>query len=306
MTSISTSTSAFFDRTTTDLSALRAQAEALQQQLGKGDKLSASSDDPVAASRLRVLSRADSLSEIDVANANRANADLNLADSALSSFADYITRAKELATQAATGTLTPAQRAGIGNEIQQIYGNLVSLANSRDSAGHALFGGESAGDAYTLDGSGNATYAGTGSSGDLALGDGQSITRGLTGPEFLNFSVGGTPTNLLAVVKGLGAALQGSVADPQGAARDGLTALSAGLDAITTGQTVIGSRLSWIDLTTTRRTNLGELRANEEQDIGATDIASTVAQLQQTMLVLEASQASFAKLASLSLFDLLR
>jgi flagellar hook-associated protein 3 FlgL len=306
MTSISTSTSAFFDRTTTDLAALRAQAETLQEQLGKGDKLSASSDDPVAASRLRVLSRADSLSQIDAANANRANADLSLADSALSSFTDYVTRAKELLTQAATGTLTQAQRAGIGGELKQIYGNLVSLANSRDSAGHALFGGESAGDAYTLDASGNASYVGTGSSGDLALGDGQSITRGLTGPEFLNFSVGGTPTNLLAVVKSLGDALQGGVADPQGAARDGLTALSAGLEAITTGQTVIGSRLSWIDLTTSRRTNLGELRANEEQDIGATDIASTVAQLQQTMLVLEASQASFARLANLSLFDLLR
>jgi flagellar hook-associated protein 3 FlgL len=305
MTSISTSTSAFFDRSITDLASLRKQAETLQEQLSKGDKLSASSDDPVAASRLRILSRADSLSNIDEANANRANADLNLTDSALSSFTDYVTRAKELLTQAATGTLTPAQRAGIGSELQQIYGNLVGLANSRDSAGHALFGGESAGDAYSVDASGNATYIGTGSSGDLALGDGQSITRGLTGPEFLNFSVGGTPTNLLDVVKGLADALQGGVADPQGAARDGLTALGAGLDAITSSQTVIGSRLNWIDLTTTRRTNLGELRSNEEQDIGGTDIATAASQLQQIMLVLQASQASFAKLANLSLFDVL-
>jgi flagellar hook-associated protein 3 FlgL len=306
MTSISTSTSAFFDRSTLDIASLRDQAETLQEQLSKGDKLAASSDDPVAASRLRVLARADSLSRIDTANANRANADLSLADSALSSFTDYVTRAKELVTQAATGTLTAAQRAGLGNELAQIYGNLVSLANSRDSAGHALFGGESAGDAYALDGAGNASYVGTASSGDLSLGDGQSITRGLTGPEFLNFTVNGTPTNLLAVVKSLGDALQGGVPDPQTAARDGMAALDAGLEAITTGQTVIGSRLSWIDLTTTRRTNLGELRANEEQDIGATDIATTIAQLQQTMLVLEASQSSFAKLASLSLFDVLR
>jgi flagellar hook-associated protein 3 FlgL len=306
MTSISTSTSAFFDRSINDMGTLRKQSETLQEQLSKGDKLARSSDDPVAASRMRVLQRADSLSQIDSANANRANADLNLADSALSSFTNYVTRAKELATQAATGTLTDAQRASLGNELQQIYGNLVSLANSRDSAGHALFGGESAGDAYTLDASGNATYVGTASSGDLALGDGQSITRGLTGPEFLNFSVNGTPTNLLAVVKSLGDALQGGVADPQSAARDGMTALDAGLDAVTTGQTVVGSRLSWIDLTSQRRTNLGELRANEEQDIGGTDIASTIAQLQQSMLVLQASQASFSKLASLSLFDVLR
>jgi hypothetical protein len=46
--------------------------------------------------------------------------------------------------------------------------------------------------------------------------------------------------------------------------------------------------------------------AEEQADIGGTDIASTVTQLQQAMLVLEASQASFAKLSGLSLFDQLR
>lgn len=305
MTSISTSTSAFFDRATLDIGSLRKQAETLQEQLGNGNKLSRSSDDPVAASRLRVLARADSLAKIDESNANRANADLTLADSALSTFSTYIIRAKELATQAASGTLTTEQRAGIGKEIELIYGNMVALANSRDSAGHALFGGESAGDAYALDGSGNASYVGTPSSGDLALGDGQSITRSLTGPEFLDFSVGGTPTNLLTAVKALGAALQGGVADPQGAARDGMTTLDAALQAVNTGQTVVGSRLNWIDLTAERRTNLAELRTDEEQTVGGIDLGTTIAQLQQTMTVLEASQASFAKLANLNLFTML-
>jgi flagellar hook-associated protein 3 FlgL len=303
MTIVSTSTSAFFDKSITDMASLRGQAEKMQNQMSSGNKLQRSSDDPVAASRLRLLQRADALSQIDSSNADRATADLNLADSAMSSFVDYINRAKELATQAASGTLTSDQRASLGEEMQQIYSNMVSLANSRDSAGHALFGGESAGDAYTLDASGNATYTGTAGAGNLSLGDGQSISRGLTGPEFLNFSVNGTPTDLLSVVKGLADDLQGSSSDPQTAARDGMTALDAGLDKMTTGQTVVGTRLNWIDTTTTRRTNLGELRANEEQTIGGVDIATTVAQLQETTTVLEASQAGFAKLANLSLFN---
>lgn len=305
MTSISTSTAAFFDRSTTDIATLRKRAETLQKQIGGGQKLSRSSDDPVAASRLRMLSRSDSLSRIDETNAGRANADLTLADSALSTFASYVTRAKDLATQAANGTLTTEQRAGIGYELEQIYGNLISLANSRDSNGHSLFGGEAPGDAYTVDGAGNATYVGTATSGDLALGDGQSITRGLTGPEFLNFDVNGTGTNLLAVVKGLADDLQTGAGDRQLAARNGMSALESGLDAITTGQTVIGSRLNWIELTGDRRTNLGELRATEEEDIGGTDLASAISELQQTMTVLEASQASFSKLAGLNLFNML-
>ena len=156
MTIIGTSTGAFFDRARTGIADLRKQAEALQAQMGSGRKLTRSSDDPVAASRLRSMSRAGQLATVDGANADRASADLKLADAALSAFADIIIRAQELATQAANGTLSGNQRAGIAAELQQIHGHLAALANSRDAAGHALFGGESAGDAYALDGMGNA------------------------------------------------------------------------------------------------------------------------------------------------------
>jgi len=300
---INNSTSAFFERSTMGLSGLRKQAETIQNQLATGQKMARSSDDPVGASKLRLLARADSLSNIDTVNANRASTDLTLTDTALGSFADYIARVRELAMQAGNDTLTGTQRVGIATELEQIHGNLVALANTRDSAGHSLFGGETAGNAYTLDGSGNAVYAGTASAGELPLGDGQTVSRGLTGPEFLNFSVNGNPTDLMAVVKQLADAVGGAVADPAAAARDSLDALSTGLDAVTTSQTIVGARLAWIDLTTERRIDLSELRTNEQIEVGATDEASAIARLQEVMLALEASQASFAKLAKLSLFD---
>ena len=306
MTLISTSTSAFYDRSLIGLQDLRAQAEKLQASLSSGQRLSAASDDPVAAARLRQLSRTDSLSTIDKANAQRATADLQLSDGALSSFASYVIRAKELAVQAATGTLTPAQRQGIGSEIAAIRQNVIGLANTGDANGHALFGGEAAGHAYGLDAGGNAVYAGTASAGQVSLGDGQVVSRGLTGPEFLNFNAGGAPTDLMAVLKTLGDALQNADPAAQTIANTSLDALNAGLDAITTAQTVVGSRLAWIDLTTERRTAMDEMRSSEEADTGGTDIATAVTKLQETMTVLQASQASFAKLAGLSLFEVLR
>ncbi|MCW1428839.1 flagellar biosynthesis protein FlgL [Novosphingobium sp. JCM 18896] len=301
MTSISTSTAAFYDRAKNDIGTIRKRAETLQQQLGSGDKLERSSDDPVAASRLRMLARTDKLSNIDESNAGRATADLTLADSALKTFADYITNAKVLANNAANGTITDAQRASIGYEIEQIFGNLINLANSRDSNGHALFGGESSGDAYQLDGTGKPQYIGTGTAGDLALGDGQSISRGLTGPQIL----GTAPNDILTKIQKLASDLQTGTGDRQKMANDGITMLETSLDQITTSSTLVGSRLNWIDLTSERRTNLGELRADEQTRIGATDLPSTIAELQQTMTVLEASQASFTKLSSLSLFSML-
>ena len=300
------STSAFYERATQDMTALRARAEGLQAAMSRGERLARSSDDPVAASRLRGLARGDSFAAIDTTNANRAVSDLTLTDTALGSFAEYITRAKELAVQAANATLSPAQRAGIGSELAQLHGNLAALANMRDSAGHALFGGETAGQAFTLDAAGNPVYAGTSSAGELPLGEGLSVTRGLTGPEFLSFNVSGGPTDIFAIVKGLADALLGGATDPAQAARDALGVLDTGLEAVTTAQTIIGTRLAWIDLTTQRREEMTELRAEEQAEIGGTDMAATITRLQEALTVLEASQASFAKLSSLSLFDVLR
>lgn len=299
------STSAFYERSTQNMTALRARAEELQAAMGRGERLSRSSDDPVAASRLRGLARGDSFAAIDTTNAGRAISDLTLTDTALGSFADYIIRVKELAVQAGNDTLTPPQRAGIGTELAQLHSNLAALANSRDSAGHALFGGETSGQAFTFDAAGNPTYAGTASAGEMPLGEGLSVTRGLTGPEFLNFTANGSPTDIFAVIKGLADALQGGVADPAQAARDSLSVLDSGLEAITTAQAVIGSRLGWIDLTTQRRDEMTQLSAEEQAGLGGTDMAATMTRLREALTVLEASQASFAKLAGLSLFNAL-
>lgn len=299
-----TSTSAFFERSLMDLTALRKQAEETQAQMSTGERLLRSSDDPVAASRLRQLATADVYDDIDTAATNRATIDLSLTDNALSQFSNFVTRLQELATQAASATLSQSQRAGIGEEVAQIRENLVALANTRDGNGNALFGGESASDAYTLDAAGNATYAGTGSAGVISLGGGQSVSRGVTGPEFLKFQSGGATVDLLAMTKALADDLTAGTGGAT-TARNALAQLGDGLNAITTAQTVVGSRLNWIDLNTERRTSLSEMRTAEKTEVGAADLTETIARLQNTMLVLQASQASFSKLANLSLFSVL-
>lgn len=300
-----TSTSAFYERSLMDLTALRKQAEETQAEMSTGQRLQRSSDDPVAASRLRRLARAEATDQIDTAATNRATSDLTLTDGALTQFANFVTRMQELTTQAASATLSDSQRAGIGQEVAQIRENLVALANTRDGSGRALFGGESSGDAYSLNAAGVAQYDGTASAGTVSLGDGQKVARGITGPEFLQFTSGGTARDLLSVTKDLADALITGTGGAS-AANAALSVLTDGLEAITTAQTVVGSRLNWIDLNTDRRTSLAELRTAEQSEVGGNDLTESIARLQNTMLVLEASQASFSKLANLSLFDQLR
>lgn len=299
MTSISTSTAGFYETSRSAMSKLRAQAEALQQQGNTGERLTKSSDDPVAASRLRGLSRLQTLSKVDTANADRASADLTLADSTMSDMADAIVRAQGLATQAATGTLSADQRKAIATELDQIHANLLSLSNARDSGGHALFGGEAAGDAYTLDASGKAVYSGTATSEEVPLGEGQSVTRSMTGPQVLAFTdKAGNSSDVMATVKALSDALTTGAG-----VGNALPDLQTGLDTLTTAQTVVGGRLGWLEVTADRRTDLSAARSTEQEAVGGADLATTVTKLQETLTVLEASQASFTKLSSLSLFD---
>ncbi|GGD63905.1 flagellar hook-associated protein FlgL [Croceicoccus mobilis] len=299
----STSTAAFYDRSRMSMSSLRLQAESYQQQLSTGDRLERSSDDPVAASRLRTLSRTGRLSQIDAANADRAATDLTLADSTLSSIADVLARAQELAVQAGSSTMSDTNRAAIATEMEQIHQQLFSLANTRDATGHALFGGETAGDAYALNGAGTAVYIGTAAADELDVGEGQNVPRSVTGPDIFAFDDNGTPADAMAVVQQLAAALAGASADPAAAARDAAGSLSNAIENVTTSQTVVGARLAWIDFVQARQTDMGELRAAEENELGGIDIASTVINLQEALTALEASQASFTKLSSISLFN---
>lgn len=302
---INLSTGAFYERGTRQIGVLRARAETLQNQIGTGERLERSSDDPVAAARLRILARNERLAAVDTRNADMAEADLSLTDQTLGSIADIVIQARELAVRAGASTMNGDQRAAIGVEIEGLRSNLLLLANSRNVAGHALFGGQSAGAAYA-DAPPSAAYLGTSSVVPLEIGEGQTVTPGMTGPELFEFSSGAGATDLFAVLGTLAATLKSGDPAAGALAQDSLQLLDSGLEKITTAQTVVGARLNWVDLMADRREDTGERVAAERADVGGADIAVTVSRLKETLTVLEASQASFARLSELSLFSFLR
>jgi flagellar hook-associated protein 3 FlgL len=304
---INLSTGAFYERSTRQIGSLRGQAETLQQQIGTGERLERSSDDPVAAARLRMLARTERITSVDTRNSELAEADLALTDQTLSSIADIVMRVRELAVQATVSTLNDDQRAAIGVEVASLRENLVLLGNSRNITGHALFGGQAAGQAYVDNGSGNGVqFVGTAAVTPLEIGEGQSVIPGLTGPEIFQFDAASGPTDLFAVLDGLAIALAGGGQAAADASSAALADLARGLEKVTTAQTVVGSRLNWIDLMTERREINTERIADERTSVGGADIAVTMSRLQETLTVLEATQASFVRLANLSLFSMLR
>ncbi|GMM93533.1 flagellar hook-associated protein FlgL [Qipengyuania sp. MTN3-11] len=302
---INLSTGAFYERSARQIGSLRAQAETLQQQIGTGQRLERSSDDPVAAARLRMLARQERIATVDSRNSQLAQADLSLTDQTLASIADVVVRVRELAVQASAATMSDEQRQAIGTEIVGLRENLVLLANSRNIAGHALLGGQATGAAYVDTGTA-VQFVGTTSVTPLEIGEGQSVDPALVGPDVFEFTGANGNTDLFAVLGTLASALSGGGQAALDASTAALGDLDAGLEKVTTAQTVVGSRLNWVDLMDERRENNAERVADERLDVGGADIATTMTRLQETLTILEASQASFVRLANLSLFSILR
>jgi flagellar hook-associated protein 3 FlgL len=305
MTTISsTSTSAFYTTASAQLASLQQEVDSVDNSISTGNQFTTASQDPEAAAQMRMLQLQDTEASADTASSNAASASLQLADSTMTSMINDINQARELTTQAATGTLTDAERASIGTQIAQIQSNMISLANPRDANGNALFGGGVTGDAYTTDASGNVTYAGAATSPTLPIGGGQTVQTGVTGPEVLDMTdASGNQTNVINTLGALASALQAGGSSAQSAASSALTSLSNGLDAVTTAQTVIGSREAWLSLNAQNQSAASTARATEESQVGDTDVSTAAIKLQELTTALQASQACFVRLSSLSLFN---
>jgi len=113
----------------------------LNNQASSQKRINRPSDDPVGT--IRILEYRDSISALKQfkSNIDTAKGWLELADETLMQGNDLLTRAKAIAEQAATGTLTAEQRDGLSYEAEQIFEQLISLSNT-SYEGKSIFAGQ--------------------------------------------------------------------------------------------------------------------------------------------------------------------
>ncbi len=301
------STSLFYSNAATRMSKMNERANELQTQISTGKKVIKPSDDPAAAQQIAELDRKDADAVVYGANMTLAGSLLDQADSVMRQMATQLNRATELTTQAATGTQTDATRKIIGTELTSIVESLVSLANAKNVRGQPLFGNATGGKAVTVttDATGASSFAFAAAKpavSEVPIAEGQSVQATESADRI--FDIGGGD-NTLAMLTRLAAALNAG-GDVSAATSSALDGLNAATDQLADVQASVGARGARVDLQqqllVTANTDRAELRGNLEQ----VDITDAVVQLQQMMTALSATQASFSKLSSLSLFDYLK
>ncbi|GAA6169908.1 flagellar hook-associated protein FlgL [Sessilibacter corallicola] len=115
-----------------------------QEQISTGKEVLSPSDDPVAATRILNLQEDNALLSRFRSNITLASNSLFEQEALLNSTLIAVQRLEELTIQAGDGALSNVDRVAIGLETQQIYEQLVDIANSQNARGEFLFAGSQA------------------------------------------------------------------------------------------------------------------------------------------------------------------
>jgi flagellar hook-associated protein 3 FlgL len=279
---------------------LQVQLRGLQEQIASGRKLLSPEQDPLGATEaVRAGQTLAALGQFD-ASSRFGQQVLGAEDDALAEAEQLMVRAREIATQQASGLLSPAERAAAREEVHGILEGLTQLGNS-ELAGRRLFGGlaldapppfaDPDAPGWTAAGA----YGGSGVEFQVRVGAGPGeqvrvSTRGDT--------VFGAA---LAAVDGLQQTLAAN-----GDAAGSLDVLAQASDGLAAERASVGARQT--ELQTRAQQVSGQTITEQGRlaDVQDADLAKVIGELTQAQTALQATLAAGTQLAQTSLLNLLR
>lgn len=269
-------TNLFFTRGRDRMAALSHTADSLQGQIATGKKLTAASQDSAAWQRLQGLIQAKSDTTTYGANITLAQSVLSQTDTALASIQTQLQRAQELTIQANDGALSADNRKVIADQLDAIVADLTQHGLAKDARGLPLFDAAAAA---------------------IPVGDGVAVL------------VNEDPARVFGTILTALTSFTGQLRSGANVAADAATAIGA-LNGATADvaalQGSIGARAARVDLFAAALQDSATVTETQRAALEDTDLTSAISDLQKTMTILQATQASFSKLSQLSLFDYLK
>ena len=291
------STAQFFRSNAEALTKGQFTVSELQAKLGSGKQLTSPSQDPHQAGLISRLESNLERQAIYQENIAVAKTRLTSEETALSSITEVFLRASELAIQGANGTMAVEDRAVLGAEVGELRKELVRLANTRDVNGEYIFAGNRVDKApFVDDGTGQIQYVGDIGKLNVNVSDSRSVAVNTVGSELL----------LSEDFSAIRALEEGLIQDDIAAVRSSIDSIKASSDKISVSFGRMAGRVAALDsqseLLEDTSLRLQSL-LSENRDL---DYAKAITMLSRESMSLQALQASFTKIAQLSLFNFIR
>ena len=276
----------------------------IMQQMATGKRLLIPSDDPMASTRVMSLKREQAAISQYQGNIEQADVALKKQETYLSSAVDVLHQIRDLMLWAGNGSNGPDELAAMADELEHLQDSLVSLVNAKDENGKYLFSGNEVNtQPLVKDEDGNWVYQGDTGIREVVVGDGVTIQLNVNAEEMF-FSGGMDIFNQLDE-------LIGALRDPDSDLGENdligrsLDVLDQTLQSVSSTVTSLGSRQNAL---TTMQDGHNEVELFNNDLIGQLedlDYADAMVQYNNYLLALQATQATYVKTASLSLFSIM-
>ncbi len=291
-----------------DLNQIESRISQSNKQISSGIRVNEASDDPAAiAPILEYQNQIDQITQVQT-NLTLANNDAQTADGALQNASSLLNQLVSIAAEGANATGTANTRSVLGQQVQQIEQQLVSVANTTVQ-GRYIFGGDASGtQPYTFDWTSpegvvqNNAAANTGVITDAG---GSSIIPGMTAQQIFDArNAGGAPAsgNVFQAVYSLGQAL---LSNDQPGTANAVSAVKNAATQVEQATAYYGNTETWIQQAnqdaSQRLTTLQQSLSN----VRDTDVAAAATQLTTDQTALQAALSAHASLGNKSLFSYL-
>lgn len=300
------STTLYFDRATQQLGDVQGELAKTQEQLSTGKQIVKPSDSPDKASLVTRLESELARQANYQSTLKSVNTRLQSEETVLKNTSDVMVRMKELATQAANDTLSPADRQSIALEISSLKDQVLSLANTQDTNGNYLFSGSRVGSpAFGKDSNGQIVYQGDESRMKVAVGDNRRMNLNMPGSDafvkVIRTNVNGSKTGVgfFQAIDDLANAVKTS--DHNNIQR-GIAEIDGLQQGVSDATAQIGTDMNVIDMQNNVLDEITLRLKTTKSDAEDLDYTSAITKMNKDQLALEAAQSSFAKISQLSLF----
>ena len=300
------STMQIYNGGTAGIQNLQSDLYSAQNQVNTMRRIVTPKDDPIGAAQALMVTQAGAVNELYLKNQGAADSKLSALDSTLQGINEELVNIYEKSIAAGNGAYSDSDRKAIAAELAERLDSLVSLANTQDGNGRYVFAGFQS---TTTPFSGSpVTYAGDDGQQKLQVTASQFVTTNLSGNDvFVNVvDANGVSTgqSMFQSVQDMITFLNtpgGSAGSP--AYTDALKNISASIDNVLRNQATVGARQSSLESMSNTAEDRKVQYAQQLSAIEDLDYAKAITEISQKKLQLEATQATFAKTAQLSLFS---
>ncbi len=258
------------------------------QRLSSGLRVNSAADD-AAGLAIRELMRTDIAAlQQGVRNANDAISLIQTADGALGVIDEKLTRMKELAEQAATGTYDSTQRLMIESEYQAMASEITRIANATDFNGIKLLDGNLSSSAHV--------GSGMSSTGKLKVHFG---TANDSAEDYYYIQIGTSTASALGVGNQADASSKAYTVSTQAAAQKALVGLT---DAVVSKDKIrahLGALQNRLENTISNLTTQAENLQAAESRISDVDVATEMTQFVRNQILTQSAVAMLSQANSM-------